>query len=90
MNVKLDKRRQRQRWIVRMVITTILTLNSSSALAVAIAYYDFENNSLADKSPVGGHDGDGGGSFSATGTFSGDAYDVSAGGHITLANPGVF
>ena len=54
----------------------------------ALAYWAFEGN-LVDSSPAGGHDGTGGASFTATG-ITGDAYDVSAGGHIVLANPADF
>ena len=53
----------------------------------ALAYYPFDDDTLTDKSPSGGHDGTGGGSFVDAPAGFGRAY---SGGHIVLANPDDF
>ena len=56
----------------------------------ALAYYPFDDDTLTDKSPSGGHDGTGGSTFVDAAAGFGRAYDVSAGSHIVLANPADF
>jgi len=89
MNVKFEKRWLRRYLFVGMAALSMLILNSNSAFAAVIAHYDFEGD-LIDKSPLGGHDGTGGATFIDSGTFSGMAYDVIAGGHIVLDNSADF
>ena len=89
MNVKFEKHWLRRYLFVGMAALSMLILNSNSAFAAVIAHYDFEGD-LIDKSPLGGHDGTGGATFVDSGTFSGMAYDVGAGGHIVLDNPNDF